>query len=136
MISITTLMKALKAVIPYLPKGVQRLMPGVFGVLPLAFEIANLLYKYYKHRQQTSDQVRTETQDQVRKETQEIEKTIPHLPKGVGRWLRRRLAYLPLGLELAKAFSQRNFESVRSLITPLPSEVKRKIGGVLRRYRS
>ena len=142
MITLEALLKALKSIIPFLPKAAQRFMPGVLGVLPLVYQIVQLLYKHRKEIKdiidnlgpQTSDQVRKETQDQVRKETQAIEETIPHLPKRVARWLKRRLTYFPLALEIAKASTQRNIERVRSLTAPLPSKVKRKIRRILRRY--
>lgn len=134
MITLETLLKALKAVIPYLPKGVQRLMPGVLGVLPLVFQIVQLLYKHRKKIKDIIDNLRAQTSDQAKRETQAIEETIPHLPKRIARWLRRRLAYFSLALEIVKAFNERNIERVRSLIAPLPSRVKRKIRRILRRY--
>lgn len=133
MISIGALQKALKAVIPLLPKGVQRLMPAVLGSLPLVFEIVKLLYKHRKQNKDIIDNLAGQTSDQVRRETQGIKETIPHLPKRVARWLKRRLAYLPLALEIAKASNRRNVERVNSLIAPLPSWVKRKIHRILRR---
>ena len=134
MITLETLLKALKAVISYLPKGVQRLMPGVLGVLPLVFQIVQLLYKHRKEIKDIIDNWFGQTSDQAGRETQAIEETIPHLPKRVARWLRRRLAYLPLALEITKASTGRNIERVRSLMAPLPSGVKRKIRRILQRY--
>ena len=134
MISLGALQKALKAVNRYLPKRFQGLMPGILGVLPLVYEIAKLLYKHRKQIKDIVDNLRAQTSDQAKRETQAIEETIPHLPKRVARWLRRRLAYFPLALEIVKAFNQRNIERVRSLIAPLPSKVKRKIRRILRRY--
>ena len=46
MISVEKLLKVLRPIIPHLPRSVQRFMPGVLAFLPLAFEIANLLYKH------------------------------------------------------------------------------------------
>lgn len=134
MITLEALMRALKAIIPFLPKAFQRLMPGVLGVLPLVYQIVQLLYKHRKQIKDIIDNLGPQTSDQVRKETQGIEETIPHLPKRVARWLKRRLAYFPLALEIAKASTQRNIERVRSLTAPLPSRVKRKIRRILRRY--
>ena len=134
MISLGALLQALKAVNPLLSKRVQRLMPAILGSLPLVFEIVQLLYKHRKKVKDIIDNLVAQTSDQVRKETQGIEETIPHLPKRIARWLKRRLAYLPLALEIAKAFNRRNIERVRSLIAPLPSRVKRKIHRILRRY--
>ena len=134
MITLEALLKALKAVTPYLPKGLQRLMPAIFGALPLVFQIAKLLYKHRKQIKDISDNLRAQTSDQAKRETQAIEETIPHLPKRIARWLRRRLRYFPLALEIVKAFNQRNIERVRSLTAPLPSKVKRKIRRILRRY--
>lgn len=133
MISLGALQKALKAIIPHLPRGVQRLMPAILGSLPLVFEIAKLLYKYRKQIRDIIDNLRAQTSDQAKRETQAIKETIPHLPKRIARWLRHRLRYFQLALEIVKAFNQRNIERVRSLIAPLPSRVQRKIDRVLQR---
>ena len=134
MITLEVLLKALKSIIPFLPKATQRFMPGVLGVLPLVYQIVQLLYKHRKKIKDIIDNSGPQTSDEVKKDTQAIEETVPRLPKRVARWLRRRLAYFPLALEIAKAFNQRNIERVRSLIAPLPSRVKRKIHRILRRY--
>ena len=134
MISIGALLRALKAVIPHLPRGVQRLMSGVLAFLPLTFEIAKLLYEHREQIRDIIDNLTGQISDQVRRETQGIAETIPHLPKRVARWLRCWLAYLPLALEIAKASNRKNIERVRGLIAPLPSRVKGKIRKILRRY--
>ena len=134
MISIGALQKALNAIIPRLPKGMQKLMPGLLPVLPLAFEIAKLLYK---HREKIRDIVGNLTKqlsNEAKKEVLGIAKTVPRLPKKMGQKLRRWLAYLPFSLEIAKASYQTNTGKVRSLTAPLPSVVKKKIDRTLRRH--
>ena len=135
MFSVDKWLKLLKPIIPHLPKAVQRLMPGVLAFLPVAFEIANLLYK---HRGKISEILRNLSErvsTESRKETDGLSETIPRLPKGRGRWLKRRLAYLPLALEIAKASHRKNMKRLRNLTAPLPGNVKRKIGRILRERR-
>ena len=134
MISVGALQKALSAIIPRLPKGVQKLIPGLLPFLPLAFEIAKLLYK---HREKIRDIVGNLTKqisNEAKKEANGIVETVPRLPKKMGRKLRRWLAYLPFALEIAKASYQRNTGKVRSLTALLPSNVKKKIDRTLRRH--
>ena len=47
MISLAALQKALTGIMPHLPKGLQRLMPGLLPCLPLAFEIEKALKKHH-----------------------------------------------------------------------------------------
>ena len=134
MISVGALHKALNAIIPRLPKGVQKLMPGLLPFLPLAFEIAKLLYK---HREKIRDIVGSLTKQissEAKKEANGIAATVPRLPKKMARKLRRWLAYLPLALEIAKASYQTNTGKVHSLTAPLPSVVRKKIGRRLKRH--
>lgn len=134
MISVGALQKALSTIIPRLPKGVQKLLPGLLPFLPLAFEIAKLLYR---HREKIRDIVGNLTQqisNEAKKEANGIAATVPRLPKKMGQKLRRWLAYLPLSLEVAKASYQTNTDKVRSLTVPLPSRVKKKIDRTLRRH--
>ena len=134
MISVRALQIALKAIIPRLPRGVQKLMPGLLPFLPLTFEIAKLLYK---HREKIKDVVGNLTKqvsNEAKKEANGIAETVPHLPQKTDRELRRWLAYLPFALEVAKVSYQKNTDKVRSLTTPLPSKVKKKIDRILKRH--
>lgn len=63
-----------------------------------------------------------------------IAETVPHLPKKMERKLSRWLEYLPVALEIAKASYQKNSGKVRSLTTPFPGKVKKKIGRILKRH--
>lgn len=124
-------LKLLKPVIPHLPKYAQRLMPGVLAFLPLVFEIANLLYK---HREKISEIIGNLTEkvsSESIKETGGLSETIPRLPRKKARWLNRRLAYLPLALEIAKASNRKNMKKLRNLTAPFPGNVKRKIDRIL-----
>ena len=126
-------LKLLRHIIPHLPRSVQRLMPGVLAFLPLAFEIANLLYK---HREKISEILRNlaeRASTESREETDGLSETIPRLPRRRARWLKRRLAYLPLALEIVKASHRKNMKNLRNLTAPLPGNVKRKIDRILKR---
>lgn len=131
MISLGALQTALKAITPRLPIGVQRLMPGLLPFLPLAFEIAKLLYKHREKIRNTIGHLTKQIPSEVRKETQEIAEIVPRLPKKMGRKLRCWLAYLPFALEIAKASYEKNSGKVRSLTAPLPIKVKKRIGRIL-----
>ena len=135
MFSVDKWLKLLRAIIPHLPKSAQRLMPGILAFLPLVFEIANLLYK---HREKISEILRNLTErvsTESREETDELSETIPHLPRGRARWLKRRLEYLPLALEIAKASHRKNTKRLRNLTAPFPGNVKKKVHRILQRGR-
>ena len=127
--------KLLRPIIPHLPKYAQRLMPGVLAFLPLVFEIASLLYK---HREKISEILRDLSErvsTESRKETDGLSETIPRLPRGRARWLKRRLEYFPLALEIVKASNRKNMKSLRNLTAPFPGNVKRKVHRILQRER-
>ena len=109
-------------------------MPGFLAFLPLALEIARLLYK---HRQEIRDSIENlteRTSAQAKKVSDGIAMTVPRLPKKVGRKLRRRLKYLPFALEIAKASCRKNRKKVQRLTTSLPKKTKRKIDRLLKRH--
>ena len=62
-----------------------------------------------------------------------VEAAIPRLPRRRARWLKRRLVYLPLALEIVKASNRKNMKRLRNLTAPLPGNVKRKIRRILQR---
>lgn len=126
-------LKLLRSIIPHLPKAVQRFMPGVLAFLPLAFEIANLLYKHRKNIREILGNLAERVSTQSRTETDGVAETIPRLPKRRARWLKRRLKYLPLALEIVKASHRNNINRLRNLTAPLPSSVKRKVDSILKR---
>ena len=133
MVSVEKWLKLLRPIIPHLPRAVQRFMPGVLAFLPLAFEIANLFYKHREKIREIIGNLAERVSTQSKRETDGIAKTIPRLPRRRARWLTRRLAYLPLALEIAKASNRKNMKRLRNLTAPLPGNVKRKIGRILQR---
>ena len=133
-ISTGSLLKAIRVIIPHLPKGAQKLMPGLLAFLPLAFEIAKLLYKYRQEIRGVIENLTTQISKQAKEATDGVAIVVPRLPKKVGRKLHRWLEYLPFTLELAKASYEKNSQKVRSLTTPLPRKIGRKINRLLKRY--
>ena len=133
MTSVEKWLKLLRPIIPHLPKAVQRLMPGVLAALPLAFEIANLLYKHREKIKEIFENLAERASTESRQETDGIAAAIPRLPRRRGRWLKRRLVYLPLALEIVKASNRKKMKRLRKLTAPLPGNVKKKIGGILQR---
>ena len=134
MISVGALQIALKAIIPRLPKGIQRLMPGLLPFLPLTFEIAKLLYKHREKIKDVVGNLTKQTSNEAKKEVNGIAETVPYLPQKTGRELRRWLAYLPFALEIAKASYEKNSRNVRRLTSPFPSKVRKKIDRILKRH--
>ena len=78
-------LKLLRAIIPHLPKAVQRLMPGILAFLPVAFEIASLLYKHREKISEILGNLTERVSTESRKETDGLSKTIPHLPRKKAR---------------------------------------------------
>ena len=131
---IPPLLDALKAIFPHLPKGVQRLIPGFLACLPLALEIAKLLYKHRQEIRDTIENLTERTSAQAKQVSDSIAMTVPRLPKKVGRKLRRRLKYLPFALEIAKASYSKHRKKVQRLTTSLPKKTQRKIDRLLKRH--
>ena len=134
MVSIEKWLKLLRPIIPHLPRYVQRFMPGILAFLPLAFEIANLLYKHRGKIKEIIGNLAERVSTQSRRDTDGIAEVIPRLPRRRARWLNRRLAYLPLALEIAKASHRKNMKRLRNLTAPLPGNVKRKVRRILQQY--
>ena len=135
MMSVEKLVTLLRPIIPHLPKAIQRLMPAVLASLPLAFEIAHLLHKHREKIKEIFENLAELASTQSKKETDGIAAAIPRLPRRRARWLKRRLVYLPLALEIAKASNRKNMKRFRNLTAPLPGNVKKKIGRILQRDR-
>ena len=134
MISLGALQKALTGIMPHLPRGLQRLMPGLLPCLPLAFEIAKHLYN---HREEISDilgNLTKQTSKQAKRGAQGVAKIAPLLPKKLGPKLKRWSAYLPYAVDIAKASYEKNSGKVRSLTTPFPSKVKKKVDRLVKRH--
>ena len=109
-------------------------MPGFLAFLPLALEIAKLLYKHRQEIRGVLENLTEQTSKQTKKVSNGIAIVVPRLPKKVGRKLRRRLKYLPYALEIAKAFYGKNRQKVQRLTTALPKKINRKIDRLLKRY--
>ena len=134
MINTAQLLKALKGIIPYLPKNVQKLMPGFSAFLFLALEIASLLYKHREEIRDIIENLTKRSSKQTQKASNGVAMAIQRLPKKVGRKLSRLLKYLPFALEIAKASYRKNDKKVQRLTTSLPKKTKRKINRLLKRH--
>ena len=133
MINTASLLNASKLIIPHLPKRVQKLMPGFLALLPLALEIAKLLYKHREEIRGLIEDLTKQTSKQTKKVSDSIAIAAQRLPQKVGRKLRRWLVYLPFAFEIAKAFYGKNKEKIRALTVSFPSKIKRKIDRSLKR---
>ena len=78
------------------------------------FEIANLLYKHREKISEILGNLTERVSTESRKETDGLSEAIPRLPRKKARWLNRRLAYLPLALEIAKASNRKNMKRLRN----------------------
>ena len=130
----TLLLNASKAIIPHLPKKIQKLMPGFLAFLPLALEIARLLYKHRQEIRGVIENLTEQVSTRTKKVSNGIAITAPRLPKKVGRKLRRRLKYLPYALEIAKAYQKKKHRKVQRLTTSLPKKINKKIDRLLKRH--
>ncbi len=133
MISITALRPALNAIIPHLPKAAGITLTRTLPFLPLALEIAKVLYQHREKIGKIVSHLALHTSKGIKKGTAEVVKTVPYLPKKVGRKLQRYLQYLPLALEIAKESYKKNNKKVCSITKQFPNEVKQKINRTLKR---
>ena len=127
------LLDALKFILPHLPKRVQKLIPGYLAFLPLAIEIAKLLYKHRREIRDFIDNLTQRASEPAKQVSDSIAMTVSHLPKKVGRKLSRLLKYLPFALEIAKASYRNNHKKVQHLTNSLPKKIQRKIERLLKR---
>ena len=109
-------------------------MPGFLAFLPLALEVAKLLYEHRQEIRDTIENLTERTSAQAKQVSDSITMTVPRLPKKVGRKLSRRLKYLPFALEITKASYRKNRKKVQRLTTSLPKKTKRKIDRLLKRH--
>ena len=109
-------------------------MPGFLAFLPLALEIAKLLYKHRQEIRGVIENLSKRASTRTKKVSNGIAIIAPRLPKKVGRKLRRRLKYLPFALEIAKASYRKNRKKVQRLTTSLPKKTQRKINKLLKRH--
>ena len=133
MINTASLLNASKIIIPHLPKKVQKLMPGFLAFLPLALEIAKLLYKHREEIRGMIEDLTKQTSKQTKKVSDGIAIAAQRLPEKAGRKLHRWLVYLPFALEIAKAFYEKKQKKIRALTVSLPIKIKRKIDKSLKR---
>ncbi|MDE0011934.1 MAG: hypothetical protein OXU36_12345 [Candidatus Poribacteria bacterium] len=127
------LLDALKVILPHLPKKVQRLMPGFLAFLPLAIEIAKLLYKHRREIRDIIENLNERASAPAKQVSDSIAMTVSRLPKKIGRKLSRLLKYLPFALEIAKASYRKNHKKVQHLTNSLPKKTQRKIDRLLKR---
>ena len=127
------LLDALKFILPHLPKQVQRLMPRFSPFLPLALAVAKLLYEHRREIRDIIDNLNERASAPTKQVSDGIAMTVPRLSKKIGRKLSRLLKYLPFALEIAKASYKKNHKKVQRLINSLPKKIQRKIDRLLKR---
>ena len=126
MISLAALRHAMNAVIPHLPKAAGVVLTRSLPYLPLALELAKVLYKHREKIGTVVSDLATHTTNEITRVT----RAAPYLHKEVGRKIKGCLQYLPLTLEIAK-HSLENNKKVRSVTRQFPNEVKQKIERLL-----
>lgn len=134
MISMAALRPALNAVIPHLPKAAGAALARMLPFLPLALELATVLFKHREKIGTVASKLAVHTSTGIKKGTAGIAKTVPYLPKRVRKKLRHCLLYLPLALEIAKASYRKNGKRLYRLTNEFPNEVKQKISKTLNKY--
>ncbi len=134
MISMTALRPALNAVIPHLPKAAGAALTRMLPFLPLALELATVLFKHRQKIGKVASKFAVHTSIEIKKGTAGVVKTVPYLPKRVGKKLRHCLQYLPLALEIAKASYRKKGRRLYRLTSEFPNEVKQKISRTLKKY--
>ena len=131
MISMTALRPAINAVIPHLPKAAGITLTRILPFLPLAMEIAKILYKHREKIGMVASKLAAHTSSGIKKGAAGVVKTVPYLPKKVGRKLRRYVEYLPLALEIVKMSYSKKGKRFHKLTKKFPNEVKQKINKLL-----
>lgn len=134
MISIAALRPALNAVIPHLPKAAGVALTRTLPFLPLAFELAKVLFQHREKIGTVTNKLVVHTSNGIKKGTTGVVKVVPYLPKKIGRKMGRCLQYFPLTFEIAKASYSKNSNRVCELTKQFPSEVKQKISRTLKRH--
>ena len=127
MISMTALRPALNAVIPHLPKAAGAALTRTLPYLPLALELATVLFKHREKIGAVASKLAVHTSTDIKKGTAGIVQTVPYLPKKIGKKLRHCLQFLPLALEIAKASYKKKGWRLYRLTNEFPNEVKQKI---------
>jgi len=127
MISLSALRPAVNVVIPHLPKVAGRALTRSLPYLPLAFELAKVLYKHREKISSVAEDCATYTSNGVTY----IARTAHHLPNKVGTKVRGYLKYVPLSLEVAKE-SLKEKNKVCVVTSQFPIEVKRNIERILK----
>lgn len=134
MISMTALRPALNAVIPHLPKAAGAALTRMLPFLPLALELATVLFKHHEKIGTVASKLAVHTSTKIKQGTTGVVKTVPYLPKKIGKKLRHCLQYLPLTLEIAKASYKKKGRRLYRLTSEFPNEVKQKISSTLNKY--
>ncbi len=134
MVSIAALRPALNAVIPHLPKAAGAVLTRTLPYLPLALELATVLFKHREKIGTVASKLAVHTSTGIKKGTTGVAKTVPYLPKKIRKKLRHCLQFLPLALEIAKASYKKEGRRLYRLTSEFPNEVKQKISGTLNKY--
>ena len=134
MISMAALRPALNAVIPHLPKAAGAALTRMLPFLPLALEIATVLFKHREKIGTVTSKLAGHISTGIKQGTAGVVKTVPFLPKRVGEKLRHCLQYLPLALEIAKASYRKKGRRLNKLTSEFPNEVKQKVSRTLNKY--
>lgn len=129
MISLAALRPAVNAVVPHLPKAAGNLLTRSLPYLPLAFELAKVLYKHREKIGSVAGDCATQTANGV----MYIARVTHHLPKRVGSKVKGYIQYVPLSLEVAKE-SLSNKNKVCIVTRQFPIEVRQKIERTLKRH--
>ncbi|MDE0314321.1 MAG: hypothetical protein OXM61_05430 [Candidatus Poribacteria bacterium] len=134
MISMTALRPALNAVIPHLPKAAGAALTRMLPFLPLALELATVLFKHRQKIGKVAIKFAVHTSIEIKKGTAGVVKTVPYLPKKMGKKLQHCLQFLPLALEIAKASYRKKGRRLNKLTSEFPNEVKQKVSRTLNKY--
>ena len=134
MISITALRPAINAVIPHLPKAAGIALTRTLPFLPLAMELAGVLFQHRRKIGMVASKLAVHTSNGIKKGTDGVVKTVPYLPKKVGTKLQSCLEYLHLALEIVKVSYSKKGKRFHKLTKKFPNEVKLKINKILKRH--
>ena len=85
MISMTALRPALNAVIPHLPKAAGAALTRMLPFLPLALELATVLFKHRQKIGKVAIKFAVHTSIEIKKGTAGVVKTVPYLRKKMGK---------------------------------------------------
>jgi hypothetical protein len=124
---------ALNAVIPHLPKAAGAALTRMLPYLPLALELAAFLFKHREKIGTVASELAVHTSTEIKKGTVEVVKTVPYLPKKMGKKLKYCMQYLPLAFEIVKVSYSKKGKKFHKLTKQFPNGVKQKIYKILKK---